>query len=177
MATTPDYSDWKLRARHLLELLPTAAHRQDKNIKFVAWSIRYMARMGALLFANGTAHSGGHTKHELLSAYDKDNPDNPRVANSVLNNRRVPPLGVLWQIATELVTNTELVKNGLTVSQSRNGCMPLHGNGIRIIRSTAPPTVLFASSSILLCIATRRRGGHLQILSLEAKSDLDLPLL
>ena len=54
MATAPDYSDWKLTARLIDELIPIVGNRQGKNLQFVEWSIRYMARKGEQLpYANG----------------------------------------------------------------------------------------------------------------------------
>ena len=66
VATAPDYSDWQLTARLRDELIPIVGNRQEKNLQFVAWSIRYMARMGEQLpYPNGTSHCGGYTKQGL----------------------------------------------------------------------------------------------------------------
>ena len=54
---------------------------------------------------NGTRGCGGYSKDELFRDYEAANPAALPIARSVFNNKRVPPMGQLWAIATELVTN------------------------------------------------------------------------
>ena len=112
-ATTADYSDWQLTPGLLNVLIPLTGHRQAKNISFVQWSIRYMATKGQLRpMHNGTRNCGGYTKEHLFLAYEEANPEDPPIAKSVFNNNRVPTMGVLWAIATQLVTNTRAFLSG-----------------------------------------------------------------
>jgi hypothetical protein len=107
-AKEADYSDWRPSLRLTAELFPVIEHLQVKNVAFVAWSIRHMATKGKLQpMINGTRNMGGYSKSILLEEYKTQNPGDPEISISVFNNKRVPPLGTLWTIAQELVTNTQ----------------------------------------------------------------------
>ena len=107
-ARQADYSDWKLSPRLMAELFPVIEHLQAKNVKFVEWSIRYMAVKGKRQpMLNGTRSCGGYSKVEMIGAYAAASPGAPEIAQSVFNNKRVPALGTLWTIAQELRTNTQ----------------------------------------------------------------------
>ena len=80
------------------------------------------------------------------------------------------------------ITASRTCKNGLTVSQSRNGRMPLHSTIVMELELSdrVPRTRLCASSSsaansALSAMQPTIPQGHLRILSSEAKSDSDLP--
>ena len=134
-ATTADYGEWRLSPRLLQELFPVNEWRQAKNILFVEWSIRHMAITGQRQpMKNGTRPCGGYTKDELFLGYKAANPGALPIADSVFNNRRVPAMGVLWAIATELRTNTQ---KSLSGTSSLEDAATLPGN--RVNRTAAGP--------------------------------------
>ena len=127
-ATTADYGEWRLSPRLLQELFPVNDWRQAKNIEFVEWSIRHMAITGQRQpMQNGTRTCGGYTKDELFLGYKAANPGALPIADSVFNNRRVPGMGVLWAIATELRTNTQ---KSLSGTSSLEDAATLPGNRV-----------------------------------------------
>jgi hypothetical protein len=73
------------------------------------------------------------------------------------------------------ITTIRTCKNGLTVSQSRNGCMPLHGTICNGNELSERVTRLFASSATSALRCTMDEGHLGGILCSEAKSDSDLP--
>jgi hypothetical protein len=107
VATLADYSDWRLTTRLIDELVPIKKNRQVKALDFVQWSIIHMAQKGKKVpVTNGTGPCGGYRKRDLLEDYRTANPGAPVIKKSVFNNQQAPSMGILWKIATELVTNT-----------------------------------------------------------------------
>jgi hypothetical protein len=106
-AKKADCSDWHLSLRLTAELFPVIEHLQAKNVDFVEWSIRHMAAKGKREpMINGTRTCGGYSKDGLIRSYAAASPEAPQIAASVFNNKRVPMLGTLWNIAEELAYNT-----------------------------------------------------------------------
>jgi hypothetical protein len=123
VASTDNYSDWIMSTRLMEELFPVRTNRKVDRIKFVEWAIRHMARTGCRPTTKGTAHCGGHTKHELRGAFDVAHPELLKLPESVFNNKKVPTMGILsrflWSIAPELITNTRARRLGLDIAQHR----------------------------------------------------------